>query len=87
MSGLVIGRVNIYSIWWYCQKASVVQNFNRIENRLNIKEVMIKNVLGMLTLLIQLKNPNSQLSKTLNTSIDCIDIHSIQCITHFDPLY
>ena len=35
-------------------------------HRLNIKEVMIKYVLTMLTLSIQLKSPDSELFKTSN---------------------
>ena len=35
-------------------------------HQLNIKEVMTKDVLTMLTLLIQLSNPDSELSKTSN---------------------
>ena len=42
------------------------QNFKWIENQLNIKEVMRQNVLAMSTLLIQLKSPDSELSKTSN---------------------
>ena len=42
------------------------QNFKQIENRLNIKEVMGLNLLAMCTLLIYLKSPDSELSKTSN---------------------
>ena len=42
------------------------QNFKWMENRLNIKEVMSQNALAMSSLLIQLKSPDSELSKTLN---------------------
>ena len=38
---------------------SAFQNFKWIENPLNIKEVMSQNVMGMLTLLIQVESPNS----------------------------
>ena len=41
------------------------QNFKLIENWLNIMEVMSQNVLAMLTLLMQLTNPDSELSKCM----------------------
>ena len=57
-----VDSVNIYSILWYGSKAlslSFLKLF-RIENQLNIKEVMRTNVYVI--------------------CIDCVDIHSIECI-------
>ena len=41
-----IDSVNIYSFWWYGWKALSLsfQNFLRIENQLNIKKVIGRNV-------------------------------------------
>ena len=41
-----VDSVNIYSIWWYGWKpwVSAFQNFFQIENPLNIKKVMGRNV-------------------------------------------
>ena len=36
-------KITVYSIWWYGWKALSL-NFNWIENQLNIKNVMSKNV-------------------------------------------
>ena len=57
-----VDSVDIYSIDGMVEKpwVSAFQNFLRIENPLNIKEVMSTNVYVI--------------------CIDCVDIHSIECI-------
>ena len=50
-----INSIYIYKIWWYNWKVLIlsIPNFFRIDNPLNIKEVMNQNVLAMSTLSIQ----------------------------------
>ena len=49
-----------------CLLTLSIQRLKHTMHRLNIKEVMTKYVLTMLTLLIQLKSPDSELFKTSN---------------------
>ena len=60
LNAMHVNTVDTVEKPWYW----AFQNFKRIENWLNIKEVMSQNVLVMSTLLIQLKSPDSVLSKT-----------------------
>ena len=55
-----VNTVDTFKKFWFW----AFQNFKQIENQLNIKEVVSQNVLPMLTLLMQLKSPYSELSKT-----------------------
>ena len=56
-------------------------------HRLNIKEVMTKNVLSMSTLLIQLKSPDSELSKTSNElKIGSYGSYEPKCTSNVDTV-
>ena len=65
------------------------QNFFQIENQLNIKKVMCRNVCMCFVLTVSIYialNACNALILCLD-SVDIHNIHNIQCIAPFDPLY